>query len=108
MNQSLVAAELPSLAHVESGRVQHGLREASLLARLRAGIHAGLQRIRLPDRKADSAEAADKVIYLRKIIPRVGILNLSGQRPMSEVVVVVYECPRGGRILPRIQVTEIA
>ena len=108
MNQSLVAAEPPSLVHGKRDGTQHDLRELSLLARLRVGIRAGLQRIRLPERKADGAEAADKVIYLRKIIPRVGILNFSGQLPISEIVVVVYESPRGRRVLPKIKVMEIA
>jgi len=83
-------------------------KEMPFLARACATMRSFLKRVHLPRGEDDGAEAAGKVIYLRKIIPRVGVLNLSGARPKSEVIVVVYECPRGGRIFPRVQVTEIA
>ena len=102
MNQSLAATEPADLFQDKQEK------EMPFLARAWAAMRSFLNRVHLPRAKIDTAEAAGKVIYLRKIIPRVGILNLSGARPASELIVVVYECPRGGRILPRIQVTEIA
>jgi hypothetical protein len=102
MNPSPAAAEPPGLLRGgPEGKI-------SLLARARSAILAVLNSARLPRRNAPVADEAGKVIYLRKIIPRFGVLNLSRQVPISEVIVVVYESPRGGRIFPRIQVTEIA
>jgi hypothetical protein len=102
MNQSLAASEPTGLSRGEGGE------KISLLTRARIALRAVFQKVRLPRRAVEGVEAADKVIYLRKIIPRVGVLNLSGALLKSEVIVVVYESPRGGRVLPRIQVTEIA
>jgi hypothetical protein len=102
MNQSLVVSEPTGLLRGETDE------NRSLLTRARVALRAIIQRVSLSRRNEDGAGTAGKVIYLRKIIPRVGVLNFSGALPKSEVIVVVYECPRGGRVLPRIQVTEIA
>jgi hypothetical protein len=102
MNQSLAANQPSGLF---GNKRDEGM---PFLARARAAMQSFLKKLHLPREEADCTEAAGKVIYLRKIIPRFGVLNLSGALPKSEVIVVVYECPRGGRIFPRVQVTEIA